>query len=58
MSQDGAPDEVDVHAAQTHMAVALCKGTLGVAWYDSTCGEVRFAFCCRKLSLTFVMLLT
>ena len=43
MSQDGEDDKVDDHAAQTYMAVALCKGTLGVAWYDSTCGEVRFA---------------
>ena len=62
MSQDGAGDEVDDHAARTYMAVALYKGTLGVAWYDSTCGEVRFAICLLEVScvksLTSVMLLT
>ena len=63
MSQDGAGvDEVDDHAARTYMAVARCKGTLGVAWYDSTCGEVRCAICLLEVScvesLTSVMLLT
>ena len=50
MSQDGAADEIGDQAAQTYMAVALCKGTLGAAWYDSTCGEVRSAVCLLEVS--------
>ncbi|KAK9821426.1 hypothetical protein WJX81_003661 [Elliptochloris bilobata] len=38
MSQD-ASDE-NQRDTQTHMAVVLSKGNIGVAWYDSACGEM------------------
>ncbi len=38
MSQNTDEDQ---HEGKTHMTVAYSKGVLGVAWYDSTCGEVR-----------------
>lgn len=38
MSQNTDEDHQEV---QTHMTVVYSKGVLGVAWYDSICGEVR-----------------
>ena len=43
MSQAGAADSEEDHSTHTYMAVVLCKNILGAAWYDSACGEVRFA---------------